>query len=83
MDNLSEQTKEFWNNQLQKPLNLKGDFETIKKMYIEFDNNDIYHKSAKQLHQRLFDFCCIKGCDFGDMIIFANYVKSHNINTDL
>ena len=62
---------------LPEPLKLRNDLKKVENLFIEFDNNDFYHKTGKNYQKRINDFCKDKklcnsmALDLFDFALFA------------
>jgi len=66
-------------------LKLRNDFKEVEQLFIEFDNNDFYHKTDKNYQKRMNDFCKDKKLNNSftlDFFDFALFVEQTNRNYD-
>lgn len=66
-----------------KPLKLRNVFTEVEKLYKEFDNNDLYHKSGESYISRIENFRKAKGLPDSmslDLLDFALSIQHAGAN---
>lgn len=70
---------------LPEPLKLRNDFKKVESLFVEFDNNDFYHKLGIPFQKRISDFSKDKKLSNSlmlDLFDFALFVEQTNRNYD-